>query len=93
MLDMRRQLLALLALLTGLAAAGVPAHAALDGEIGVGFEQAASGANDAREAKSSCEEKQRKQKLRSEKVTPCKKQEPVVTYLPTVQFGADRAYE
>ena len=38
-------------------------------------------------------EKQRKQKLRGQKVTPCKKQEPVVIYLPTVQFGADRAYE
>ncbi|MBY6217376.1 hypothetical protein [Qipengyuania aquimaris] len=90
---MRRQLLALLALLTGLAAVDVPAHAALGGEIGVGFEQSASGASDAREAKCPCEEKQRKQKLRGEKVTPCKKQEPVVIYLPTVQFGADRAYE
>jgi hypothetical protein len=90
---MRRQLLALLALLTGLAAVGAPAHAALGREIGIGVEQSASGDSDAREAKSLCEEKQRKQKLRGEKVTPCKKQEPVVIYLPTVQFGADRAYE
>ena len=90
---MRRQLLALLALLTGLVAAGVPAQAALGGDIGFGVEQSAAGAGDAREVKCPCEEKQRKQKLRGEKVTPCKKQEPVVIFLPTVQFGADRAYE
>ena len=92
-LTMRRQLLALLALLTGLVAAGVPAQAALSGDFRVGVEQSAAGAGDAREVKCPCEEKQRKQKLRGEKVTPCKKQEPVVIYLPTVQFGADRAYE
>lgn len=90
---MPRQLLAFLALLTGLAAVGMPAHAALGGEIGVGVEQSAAGDNDALEAKCPCEQKQRKQKLRGERVTPCRKQEPVVIYLPTVQFGADRAYE
>ena len=90
---MMRQLLAFLALLSGLAAAGVPAHAALGEQMGVGVEQAAPGANDPREAKNPCEEKQRKQKLRGEKVTPCKKPEPVVITIPTVQFGPDRAYE
>ncbi len=90
---MFRQLLALLALLTGLAAVGAPAHAAVGETFGVGVEQKADSDSESREAQSACAEKQRKQKLRSEKVTPCKQQAPVVVYVPTVMFGADRAFE
>lgn len=91
--EMLRQLLAFLALLTGLAAVGTHAHAAVSDSVGVGVEQKADTDNDSREAPVSCAEKQRKQKLRSEKVTPCRTLAPVVVYVPTVMFGPDRAFE
>ena len=90
---MFRQLLALIALLTGLAALGAPAQAVVGTESSVGVEQSASGDIDPRDAQCACAEKQRKQKMRGERVTPCKKQEPVTVYIPSVMFGADRAYE
>lgn len=91
--EMLRQLLALLALLTGLAAVGAPAHAAVGEIVGVGVEQKADSDSESREAQAACVEKQRKQKLRSERVTPCRTQAPVVVYIPTVMFGIDRAFE
>ena len=90
---MFRQLLALIALLTGLAAIGAPAHAAINGGASSAIEQSDSRTSETREARDACAQKQRKQKLRGEKVTPCKKQEPVTVYIPSVMFGADRAYE
>ena len=90
---MVRQLLALIALLTGLAALGAPVHAAVNSAVDAAVEQTDTRNADTREAQEACAEKQRRQKLRGEKVTPCKAQEPVTIYIPTVMFGADRAYE
>ncbi|MBA4764358.1 hypothetical protein [Qipengyuania huizhouensis] len=91
---MLRQLLALLALLTGLAAIGAPVQAAVNSAVGVGVEQPSDSRDtETRDAQNVCADKQRKQKLRGEKVTPCKKQEPVTVYIPSVMFGVDRAYE
>lgn len=91
---MLRQLLALIALLTGLAAIGAPVQAAVNSAVGVGVEQPSDSRDtETRDAQNVCADKQRKQKLRGEKVTPCKKQEPVTVYIPSVMFGADRAYE
>lgn len=91
---MLRQLLALLALLTGLAAIGAPVQAAVNSAVGVGVEQPSDSRDtETRDAQNLCADKQRKQKLRGEKVTPCKKQEPVTVYIPSVMFGVDRAYE
>ncbi len=91
---MLRQLLALIALLTGLAAMGAPVQAAVNSAVGVGVEQPSDARDtETRDAQNVCADKQRKQKLRGEKVTPCKKQEPVTVYIPSVMFGADRAYE
>lgn len=83
--------LAFLALLTGLAALGAPAQA-FEGSVGVGVEQRAD-QDDAKDAQSQCAERQRKQKSRTDKLTPCKPQQPVVIYIPTVMFGPDRAFE
>ena len=83
--------LAFLALLTGLAALGAPAQA-FDSAVGIGVEQRAD-QDDAKDAQAQCAEKQRKQKSRTDKLTPCKQQQPVTVYIPTVMFGADRAYE
>jgi len=89
---MTRRLLAFLALLTGLAAMGAPVQAAFDGTTRIGVEQRAD-QDDAKDAQSPCSEKQRKQKSRTDKLSPCKEQQPVTIYIPTVMFGADRAYE
>ena len=85
------RLLAFLALLTGLAALGAPAQA-FEGSVSVGVEQRAD-QDDSKDAQAQCAEKQRKQKSRTEKLVPCKQQQPVTVYIPTVMFGADRAYE
>ena len=90
---MVRQLLALIALLTGIAALGAPAQTALAATVGVAAEQTARSDSDARDTQQACSKKQRDQKLRGEKPTPCKPQDPVTVYIPSVMFGADRAYE
>lgn len=89
---MLARLLACLALVTGLAAVGVPANAAVS--------QAAS---------QQVETEGQQQPGRSAVCTPasprntsgpidsaqpkCRARKPVVIYVPTVQFGADRAFE
>ncbi|MAM40337.1 MAG: hypothetical protein CL575_12975 [Altererythrobacter sp.] len=90
---MVRQFLAFLALLTGLAALGTPAQAAMDSAVGSIMEQASSQDSDKDDSQVTCAQKQLRQKLRGEKVAPCKKQETVTVYIPTVMFGADRAFE
>ena len=90
---MVRQLLALIALLTGIAALGVPAQSALAATVGVAAEQSDRTNSDVRDTQQTCVKKQREQKLRGEKPTPCKSQDPVTVYIPSVMFGADRAYE
>ena len=47
----------------------------------------------ARSAESACVEKQRKQRLRGERITPCRAPETVTVYVPTIQLGPDRAHE
>ena len=88
---MLRQVLAFLALLTGLTAVGVPVQA-YDNNVRIGVEQRAD-PDDVKDAQNACEDKQRKQKSRTDKMTPCKKQQPVTIYIPTVMFGPDRAFE
>ena len=90
---MVRQILALIALLTGLAAIGAPVHGAVNSVVDAAVSQSDTRGSDARDAQEICADKQRKQKLRGDRVTPCKQQEPVTVYIPTVMFGADRAYE
>ena len=90
---MVRQLLALIALLTGLAAIGAPVHAAMNSVVDIAVSQSDTRGSEARDAQETCADKQRKQKLRGERLTPCKQQEPVTVYIPAVMFGADRAYE
>ena len=90
---MVRQLLALLALLTGFAALGAPVHASMNHAVNATVQQAEARDADNREAPETCADRQRRQKLRGEKVTPCRAQEPVTIYIPAVMFGADRAFE
>ncbi len=90
---MLRQVIALFALLSGLAAVGAPVHAAVGGSVGSVMEQSDTREADARTKRAPCPAKDKKQKLRDSKPAPCAKPEPVVIYLPTVMFGVDRAYE
>lgn len=90
---MLTRLLACLALITGLAAAGTPANAA--------FAQAASaeisgGAEATQPGRASrCEAAVRKGRVpsRSDSASGCRDCAPIQIYIPTVQFGPDRAFE
>lgn len=89
---MLRRILTLLALLTGLAATGAPAHAlvytAASGvEVTAGAEKVSKA--DIRECRSAT-----RQSLASpRKAMPCEARPPVTILIPTVQVGVDRAYE
>ena len=65
----------------------------MDSAVGSIMEQASSQDSDKDDSQVTCAQKQLRQKLRGEKVAPCKKQETVTVYIPTVMFGADRAFE
>lgn len=90
---MLRQLLALLALLSGLAAVGAPAHAAIVGGADVGLEQAAEVAVASKAGKPNCGDRESQPRLRDDKATPCRPAPTVVIVVPTVMFGPDRAFE
>jgi hypothetical protein len=90
---MLTRLLACLALITGLAATGAPANAAyaqaLSAEVSNGTVEAQTGKTPR------CESIARKGKLPPKAATSpeCKPRKPIVIYIPTVQFGPDRAFE
>lgn len=90
---MRRQLLTLLALITGLAAFGAPANAAV-GEL-FGSQVQAGQTSRSDERREEC--RQRKERERSparrEDTKDCPPPRPVRIILPTVMFGVDRAFE
>ncbi len=92
-ITMFRQLLALLALLSGLAAYGAPAQAAIGSGVDIGVEQAADNAVAPKSGKPVCADREVQQKLKGEKSTPCRPAPTVVIVVPTVMFGPDRAYE
>ena len=90
---MRRQILTLLALLTGLAAVGVPAQAAMGEMFGP---QVQSGSEfekpDQREECRTRKDAERNP-VKRERIKPCPERETVKIYLPTVMIGSDHAYE
>ncbi len=90
---MLRRLLACLALLTGLAAVGAPAHAVVAGVVGPQLEMSQRVEDGTRSEEPTCADRQRHQRQKGVKVTPCRPSEPVTIYIPTVQFGPDRAFE
>ena len=90
---MLRRLFACLALLTGLAAVGAPAHAAIVEVVGPQVEMTQRVEDGTRTEESPCAERQRQQRQKGARVTPCRNSEPITIYIPTVQFGPDRAFE
>ena len=90
---MLTRLLACLALITGLAAAGTPANAAyaqaLSAEVGISTAEAQPSKT------LRCGAIARKGKLpaKADPAQDCRQRKPIVIYIPTVQFGPDRAFE
>ncbi len=89
---MLARLLACLALVTGLAAVGAPAQARL---LSAASEQIESNAQNPQPGKSAeCSPvEQRNVKGATQAQAKCRARKPVVIYIPTVQFGPDRAFE
>lgn len=90
---MLRQLLALLALLSGLAAVATPAQAAIGGGVDISLEQLAESDVASKPGKPNCVERDDDQKLKGDKTAPCRPVPTVIIVVPTVMFGPDRAYE
>ena len=90
---MLRQLLTFLALLTGLAAIGAPVQAAVAGGAGAVLERSDFASSQAAESEKGCEDKKQTQLGNEDKPTPCGKRKVITVYVPTVMFGADRAFE
>lgn len=88
---MLARLLACLALVTGLAALGTPVQATLVAEASEQFEGAKSVQQATNLECSSAE--QRNVKSATQPQARCPARKPVVIYIPTVQFGSDRAFE
>lgn len=91
MANMRR-FLALLAIVTGLAAVGAPTNAAVVNDI---CQQVSSGESSStvQTERCACEAKRARDKRIITAVKGSKHPAPIVVYIPTVQFAADRAYE
>lgn len=92
-ITMFRQFLTLLALLSGLAAYGAPAQAAIGSGVDIGVEQAADNSVVPKSGKPVCADREAQQKVKGDKSTPCRPAPTVVIVVPTVMFGSDRAYE
>lgn len=90
---MRRQLLTLLALLTGLAAIGTPATAAM-GEL-FGAEVQSRSETKADERREECRERKEAERspVRREGVKECPPRKRIRIYVPTVMLGSDIAVE
>lgn len=88
---MLARLLACLALFTGLAAVGAPAQAKLIAEVSEQMQTAKSGQPTSNLECTSAE--QRNVKSATQPQARCPVRKPVVIYIPTVQFGPDRAFE
>ncbi|KWV95807.1 MULTISPECIES: hypothetical protein [unclassified Erythrobacter] len=90
---MFRRLLTCLAIITGLAAAGAPTHVAASQSLGVALELSQRADQPGKSETAVCEERDRQRKARDEKSRPCRPVGKIRVVIPTVMFGADRAYE
>ncbi|TMM49727.1 hypothetical protein [Qipengyuania marisflavi] len=90
---MFRRILACLVLITGLAAAGAPAHAGFTEALNARLEMTQKRDETQKSDEQLCAERQRQQRLKGERAKPCQPSAPITIIIPTVQFGADRAFE
>lgn len=87
------RLLACLALFTGLAATGAPVEAFAVDMVGAQLEADADGDQDNGASGCTCREGQGKARIQGRQVQPCGERQPIRIFIPTVQFGPDRALE
>ena len=90
---MLRRILTCLALITGLAAFGAPAEARMMLDSGQQVENTMAGAQGAPTASCVPASQKASSQLKSRPSGDCKRRKPVVIFIPTVQFGPDRALE
>lgn len=91
---MLKRLLTCLALITGLAAVATPANAGFVEAISEQFQSSAPSAQPGKSAECSCSSQGAAAGDRKAGTANCRKRiRPVTIIIPTVQFGADRAFE
>lgn len=90
---MLRRLLACIALATGLAAVGAPLNAGVVESLSQQVGTSKPGPSTGSAEQCECRSQRGADPSKREPNTKCKPRKPVVIYIPTVQFGADRAYE
>ncbi|MCB2087497.1 MAG: hypothetical protein KDD98_01565 [Sphingomonadaceae bacterium] len=91
---MIRRLLACLALITGLAAVNAPAHASFVAAVAEQAQSSTSTAQPGKAQSCTCEDRRAAKGTKGTDSSQCRtRTKPVTIYIPTVQFGADRAFE
>lgn len=90
---MLTRLLACLALITGLAAAGTPANAAFAQALSAEVSDRATEAQPGKAQRCDAATRKSKMPAKADPAPGCKVRKPVTIYIPTVQFGPDRAFE
>jgi len=90
---MLRRILTALALLTGLAAAGVPAEARLVSTVTQQVEAGAQGTPAGPQTPCTTAPQRNGVTGSGDQQADCRPRRPVIIYLPTVQLGTDRALE
>ena len=90
---MFRRLLTCLALITGLAAAGAPANAAVMEALSGQVSASSAQCQQSKTTQCECVAEPATSPAKGDPVKACKARKPIVIYIPTIHFGADRAYE
>lgn len=90
---MLTRLLACLALITGFAATGVPANAAYAQALSAEVSESAAQTQPGKAQRCNIMARMGNLPVKAGAMQACKPREPIVIYIPTVQFGADRAFE
>lgn len=90
---MFRRLLTCLALITGLAAAGTPANAAVLDAFSEQVSSTSAPCQQSKTAQCECVVQPATSPSKGDPIKVCKARKPVVIFIPTIHFGADRAYE
>jgi hypothetical protein len=90
---MLRRILTCLALITGLAAVGAPADARMTLDVAQQVEITAGTAQAGQTAPCVVAQQKLTSRAKDAPLGDCKRRKPLVIFIPTVQFGPDRALE
>ncbi|MDZ4306968.1 hypothetical protein [Allopontixanthobacter sp.] len=90
---MFRRLLTCLALITGLAAVGAPANAAVFDTLSEQVSGTSADCQQGKVTQCDCVVHPATSPTKDDPIKVCKVRKPIVIFIPTIHFGADRAYE